>query len=60
VQQLLKDAGVKDHYSNYPDIEFADWARAYYGQEGYERLLEVKKAYDPDNVFRYPQSIGAA
>jgi FAD/FMN-containing dehydrogenase len=58
-QRLLKTAGVRAHYCNYPDIEFSDWVRSYYGEQGHERLLTVKKAYDPDRLFRYPQSIGA-
>jgi FAD/FMN-containing dehydrogenase len=31
--------------------------RGIYGSEKYERLLELKRAYDPDNVSRLNQSI---
>ncbi|WIG99146.1 FAD-binding oxidoreductase [Myxococcus sp. SDU36] len=47
-------AGV---YSGYADRRLEGWRRAYYG-ESLSRLQEVKRKYDPDNVFRHAQSLG--
>jgi FAD/FMN-containing dehydrogenase len=43
-------------YGCFPDPELDDWGRAYYG-ENYPRLLEIKAHYDPDNIFRFRQSL---
>ena len=41
---------------NFPDHELSDWATAYYGTN-YDRLVEIKSRYDPDDVFRFSQSL---
>jgi FAD/FMN-containing dehydrogenase len=43
-------------YQNFADPALRDWPRAYYG-ENLERLVKVKKRYDPQRVFDFPQAI---
>jgi FAD/FMN-containing dehydrogenase len=43
-------------FPNFPDPALKEWASAYYGTN-YERLLGVKATYDPDNFFRFHQSL---
>ena len=56
VQALIAGNGVTAQYRNYPDVLFSNWANAYYGKN-YNRLVDMKKLYDPENVFKFEQSI---
>ncbi|HEY9337463.1 MAG TPA: FAD-binding oxidoreductase [Kribbella sp.] len=44
-------------YPNFPDPDLTDWAAAYHGAN-HARLENVKAAYDPGDVFHFPQSLG--
>jgi FAD/FMN-containing dehydrogenase len=47
---------TRGSYSNYCDSLIADWPTAYFG-ENLAGLMDVKRKYDPENLFRYEQSI---
>jgi FAD/FMN-containing dehydrogenase len=46
-------------FPNFPDPELENWGEAYYGSN-YERLVQVKSRYDPEELFRFPQSLPAS
>ncbi len=43
-------------FQNFADPELENWADAYYGPN-MERLVRVKSRYDPENAFRFEQSL---
>jgi FAD/FMN-containing dehydrogenase len=53
---FIRRVGAPASYVNWPNERIADWSRAYYGAN-LARLVEVKKRYDPRNVFASAQSI---
>jgi hypothetical protein len=50
-----KNIGV-DAYANYVEPDLTNWAAAYYGAN-YPRLQRVKRRYDPDRLFDFPQAV---
>ena len=50
---VVKTGGI---YVNYPDPDLDNWQRRYWGTN-LERLVEVKRKWDPDNVFNHAQSV---
>jgi FAD/FMN-containing dehydrogenase len=53
---LVHGSGSGGVYPNFPDPELEDWGRAYHGAN-LDRLRRVKETYDPENVFRFDQSV---
>ncbi|MGW0824843.1 FAD-binding oxidoreductase [Streptomyces sp. NPDC002845] len=43
-------------YQNYTDPTLPNWRKSYYGDAA-PRLTTLKKRYDPNNFFRFPQSL---
>ncbi|MHA5052339.1 FAD-binding oxidoreductase [Streptomyces sp. SD15] len=43
-------------YQNYTDATLANWRKAYYGDAA-TRLTALKKQYDPNRVFSFPQAL---
>ena len=55
-QAAMKPYLAGGAYQNFTDRTQADWQHAYYG-DNLPRLVEIKRKWDPDNLFRFPQSI---
>lgn len=43
-------------YVNYCDLDIKNYAQAYWGQN-LARLVSIKNAYDPENIFKHAQSV---
>lgn len=56
IQQQFAKAGIRCQYRNYPDINFRDWAKLYYGKN-LDRLQAVKRKYDPANILNSYQTL---
>jgi FAD/FMN-containing dehydrogenase len=51
--------GTGGVFPNFADPDLAEWGHAYHGSN-FERLCEIKARYDPENVFRFRQSLPIA
>lgn len=45
-------------YPNFPDLDLTHWPSAYHA-ENLQRLVQVKRRYDPDGTFGHTQSLSA-
>lgn len=54
--EAMAEHTSRECYQNFIDDTQTDFLRSYYGQN-LERLVKVKRAVDPGNVFNYRQSI---
>ncbi len=52
----VSDGHTDGCYVNYPDVDLVDWQRLYY-KDSYEVLQQVKRRWDPHDVFNHRQSI---
>ena len=55
--KALEPFTAKGHYVNDVVETGQDVVRSIYGDAKYERLVSLKRAYDPENVFRLNQNI---
>jgi FAD/FMN-containing dehydrogenase len=55
IRAAAPDAGS---YVNETDYHQPDWQRSFWG-DNYTRLLEIKHAYDPGNLFRVHHGVGS-
>lgn len=56
VHAAMRSSASGEVYQNDPDPRLPDWRRAYYGS-AVSRLEEIKRRYDPDRVFDFPQAL---
>jgi FAD/FMN-containing dehydrogenase len=57
--RLASDIGPyvsRQAYQNFIDSTLEDWEQAYYA-ENLDRLVRVKRKYDPNDVFSFPQAV---
>jgi len=57
-ERMAEAGNATGAYVNYIDPLQHDWARMYYG-DNYQRLVAIKKKIDPNNYFKFQQSINS-
>ena len=55
IQTMLAKHGIKRHYCNYPDRNFANPQSAYFGNLDF--LQKIKRQYDPTDLFHHRQGV---
>ena len=53
---MLDGYGNGQSYQNYPRLSQTDYRERYWADQ-FDKLLRIKCKYDPDNFFRYAQSV---
>ncbi len=59
MRKQMRPWSTNGAYLNYTDARLKDWPQAYYG-DNYVALQKLKRQYDPNNLFRFAQSIQPA
>ncbi len=54
--EAMRPHVLQQSYVNFPNRDQQNWARAYYGSN-LARLSSIKRKYDPQQVFKFAQSI---
>ena len=52
----MAPSGSGGAFVNYIDADQSDWQRAYYGGN-WQRLRQVRRRYDPQGLFAFPQAV---
>ena len=56
LHEFTRGHSSNESYQNFIDDSQSDWPRSYHGAN-LERLVDVKRKYDPNNVFSFAQSV---
>ena len=54
--RLLEPMSNGESYQNYPRLSQTDFRERYWAEQ-FPKLLRIKRKYDPQNFFRYAQSV---
>jgi hypothetical protein len=57
IQKLRTSFGGGATYINHSDINEPNWGNTFWGEKNFKKLIELKKKYDPNDVFQHRYSI---
>ena len=57
VNILRKSIGKNATYINHSDINEPNWGETFWGKDNFNKLIELKKKYDPNDMFNHKYSI---